>query len=253
MKYFDTHCHINGKFYNNETVDNDVVTAIEKGVDKILIPGTCKDDSLLAIQMAKASECLFAAVGVHPSDATHIGEVAFLDDIDPKDIIAVGEAGIDLHYDTNPHIDQQIEVFEKQIAFALKHDLPLLVHSRDATEITYELLKKHEVKKFVMHAFSDTLDWANKFIDLGGYISISGVVTFKNAESLREVAKNIRLDRLVCETDAPFLAPVPHRGTDNKPAYVKNVIDFVSLLRTEGEDLVRNAIYENSCKLFNLK
>lgn len=254
MRYFDTHCHLNGKFYKTDNIDQDVVTAIEKQVMRIILPGTGKDDSLLAIEMAKAHpEHLFATVGVHPSDAVHIGAVAFLDDIDPKSIVAVGETGLDLHYEDNPHIDQQIEVFEKQIAFAQKHDLPIIVHSRDAVEQTYNILKKHNVTKFVMHSFSETYEWAMKFIELGGYISFSGVLTFKNANALREVAKKVPLDRIVCETDAPFLTPVPHRGEDNKPAYVKHVVDAMCLLREEKEDVVWQAIYDNSCKLFNIK
>lgn len=253
MKHFDTHCHLNGQFYPTETIDKDLFAAVEKHVDKILLPGTGEDDSLLAIQMAKKSPNLFAAAGVHPSDAVSLEAVKFLEKIDPKDIVAVGETGLDLHYEDNPHIDRQKEVFIKHIEYAQKHDLPLIIHSRDATKETYDILKKYKVNKFVMHAFSDSLEWANKFIELGGYISVSGVITFKTADMLKEVVKNVPLDRLVVETDSPFLTPAPHRGENNKPLYVRFVADAICFLREEGEKNIKEALYENACKLFNIK
>lgn len=246
MKYIDTHCHINGTYFK-EDKDQAIKEAFSNNVEKIILPGTSIKDSLEAISMAKENENLYAAAGIHPADAFDT-DCTYLNKINPDDIIAVGEVGIDLYRDTNPPLEKQIEVFEKHIEFAVKHNKPLLIHMRDAEVHVYDSLKKYNGVKFIMHSFTSSIEWANKFIDMGGFISFSGIVTFKNAKELQEVAQVIPLNRILIETDAPFLSPVPHRGKHNKPAYVKHVGDFIAALR--GEEDVLNIIYQNTVKLF---
>lgn len=246
MKYIDTHCHINGTYFKEDRAEA-IKEAFASNVEKIILPGTSIEDSLEAIQMSKANPNLHAAVGIHPADAFKT-DCSYLEKINPEDIVAVGEVGIDLYRNTNPALEKQIEVFEKHIEFAIKHNKPLLIHMRDAEAQVFDSLKKYKGVKFVMHSFTSTLEWANKFIELGGMISFSGIVTFKNAKDLQEVAKSIPLNKILIETDAPFLSPTPHRGKHNKPVYVKHVGDFISELRQESQ--VLETIYQNTLELF---
>lgn len=248
MRYIDTHCHLNGDYFT-ENKKEAIKAALENNVDKIILPGTTPEDSLEAIEMAKQYDCLFAAAGIHPSDATN-KDISYLDSINPDDIVAIGEVGIDLYRDTNPPLDTQIWVFEKHIEFAKKHNKPVIVHMRDAEEQVYKIIKNNPGVTFIMHSFTASFEWAKKFIELGTYISISGIVTFKNAKELKEVASWIPLEKMLAETDAPFLTPVPHRGKHNKPAYVSHVVDYISELR--NEDNIHEQIYQNSLKVFSL-
>lgn len=247
MKYFDTHCHLNGVYFK-ENKQEAIQRALENTVDKIVLPGTSIKDSLEAIEMAKNNKNLYAAVGIHPADAFEV-DCSYLENINPKDIVAIGEVGIDLYRDSNPSLNKQIIVFKKHIEFAIKHNKPILIHMRDAEQEVYDVLKDYKNLKFTMHSFTSTLEWANKFIELGGMISFSGIVTFKNAKDLQEVAKNIPLNKILIETDAPFLSPTPHRGKHNQPSYVKHVGDFISELRNEN---INEIIYQNSLSFFNL-
>lgn len=249
MKYFDTHCHLTNHYFDGKLRDDAIKEATLNGVGMILIPGTDEKDSR-EIQKYKTDTILVGA-GVHPSDVT-LGSSKFLNDLDVSNLSAVGEIGIDLHYDDNPDIDIQISEFEYQLDFAVKHNLPAIIHMRDAEKEVYACMSKDKYKelKFVMHSYTSTLEWANKFIELGGYISLSGIVTFKNAKELQEVAKALPLNKILIETDSPYLAPMPNRGKSNKPEYVKHVGDFLAEIRTEDEKIVLETIYNNSIKLF---
>ena len=152
------------------------------------------------------------------------------------------------------NIDKQKELFEAQIKLAIKYDLPLVIHSRDAIYDTYELLSKYKgMIKFVMHCYSSSKEMAFRFIELGGMISLGGPVTFKNAKVSKEVAKNIPLDKLMVETDCPYLAPMPFRGKRNEPAFVQLVIEEIAKIREIDSKEVERITDENAIKFFNLK
>ena len=246
MKYFDSHGHINGSFFKD-----DVLSSI-KATDYILMPGTGKKDSLKGIALAKEHSNLFAAAGIHPCDAKD-KEYLFLNKINPEDIVAVGETGIDLHYDDNPSLEKQIESFEFHIDYAIKHNKVLIIHMRDSYKEVYGVLSEYKESglKFIIHSFSGNYEQAISFIELGAMISFSGVVTFKNAKEVLDAAIRIPLEKIICETDSPFLAPVPYRGKSNKPEYVKYVVDHIAANRNEADEIVKQTIFKNTMKLFN--
>ncbi len=164
-------------------------------------------------------------------------------------MVGVGETGLDYYWETAPH-DVQKQAFETHLALAKKYDLPVIIHNRDAFDDVYAMLKDSGVTKGVMHSFSGTPEQALAFVDLGMHISFSGVVTFKKAEEVREAAKAVPLERLLVETDAPYLAPTPFRGKDNEPAFVKYVLDSLA----ETLDMTPKALTEitrtNAHRLF---
>lgn len=251
-KYFDTHCHLNGQWYATN-IKEDLENARSLGVSKVLLPGTRREDSLKAIAMAKEFDGLYAAAGVHPCDAFTGNEIDFINQINPDDIIAIGETGIDLyHKDTNPPLDKQIISFKKHIEFAIKWNKVLIIHAREAEQEVYDTIKDVKGLRFIMHCYTGTWEWAEKFIKLGGYISIAGAVTYAKTPTIVEVATKTPLDRLLVETDAPFLTPVPHRGKTNKPEYVVHTAEFVASLRKEDNELVINALYNNALKVLGL-
>ena len=249
MKYIDTHAHITSDFYKEDELKQLMENTSTNNVESFFVPGTNIKSSLEAIELSKRFDNVYAGVGIHPSDAGK-DDPSFLDGIDYKNVLFIGETGLDLHYDDNPPIEVQIESFKKHIEIAIKHNLPIEVHVRDAYDEAYEVMKQYENVKYVLHSFSGSIEWANKFLDLGAHISFSGIVTFKNAKEMQEVAKVIPLDRIICETDSPFLTPSPNRGKKNEPSNVKHVVDFIASLRKE--DNVEQAIYSNTKRLFNI-
>ena len=250
-KYIDGHAHLNTNYFKEEIKDA-LELAKKYNVTKMIMPSTCVEDSYKSIKIAKKYENLFATVGIHPADGFNIKECDYLDQINPKDIVAVGEVGIDLYRKENPVIEIQKKIFEKHIKFAKKHNKVLIVHMREGPDEVAKLLEKYLPLKFVMHSFTESYAWALKFIKMGGYISFSGIVTFKNAFELKEVAKKLPLDKILTETDAPFLTPVPQRGKQNTPAYVKYTTDFIANIRDESDGDVINAIYNNAIKLYGI-
>ena len=253
MKYIDTHGHLNSEEYSHN-FSKYVKEANEAGVEKIIIPGTCKEDSLLAIKLSKKFDNVFAMVAYHPADAHKISDANFLDEIDGSQLVGVGECGIDLYRDTNPPLEIQQEVFRKHIRFAQKWDLPVIVHTRNAEQETYDILNENEFKgiRFIIHCSTINKEWAKKFINMGGYISFSGIVTFKNAKEVFETMMSVPLNRLLSETDAPLLSPEPVRGKINLPENVKYIAEFIANNRPEDREEVLMAIYNNAHKIFSI-
>ena len=172
---------------------------------------------------------------------------------DPK-VIALGEIGLDYHWMTAPKETQE-QVFRRQIQLSKDLDLPFVVHTRDALDDTYEIIKSEGVGSCggIMHSYSGSLEMAERFIQLGMMISFSGVVTFKKAVDVQEAAQNLPLDKILVETDAPYLAPVPKRGRENRTAYTRYVVDKIAELRGLMSEEVAQATYENALRIFNLK
>lgn len=260
-RLIDTHCHPQMGDYDGER--NDMIRrSLDAGVGLIAI-GTNLADSLAGIRLAEEypNDPVYAAVGIHPTDEdsgdTHVTDLALLAD-HPK-VVAIGETGLDyfhLKVDDNPQ--EQIDLFEQQIILAQQAALPLSIHCRDhvgvftAYDDALKLLIKHQVKKFVMHCFSADWKYAEKFLALGGMISVTGIVTFPKSDALQELVRNMPLEWMMLETDAPFLAPVPHRGKRNEPLFVTEVVKKVAELRDETVEEVARITTENANEFFGL-
>jgi TatD DNase family protein len=233
----DSHCHIDGEAFDADR-DEVVARAKEAAVVAMLTVGTGdphSDDIRKAVEVAKKYENVFASVGVHPHDAKlydDIAETHLVDLAKSEKVIAWGEIGLDYYYDHSPR-DVQREIFRRQIQTAKKLNLPIIVHSRNADEDTVEILTdeysqapRHSIG--IMHCFGGTPEMAKALMDIGFLISFAGNVTFKKAENLRDAARVVPLDRLLIETDCPFLTPEPNRGKRNEPAYVEHTARFLA-------------------------
>ncbi|MGX7051170.1 TatD family hydrolase [Leuconostoc palmae] len=248
---FDTHTHLNDdKLFHD--VPAYIGRANELRVMEMNIVGYDAKGNERALEIANAHDNIYAVLGFQPEDTAAFDENAeklLAEQLKQSKVVGVGETGLDYYWDT-PSRDIQKKAFEKHLQLAKQYDLPVIIHNRDAFEDVYEILKKSGVKKGVMHSFSGTPDQAKAFLDLGMYISFSGVVTFKKADDVRESAKAVPLERILVETDAPYLAPTPFRGKDNEPAFVKYVIDSLAdtldLSPKELSDITR----ENAHRLF---
>jgi len=269
MTLIDSHCHIDGEQFDADR-DDVVRRAKEAGVAVMLNVGTGDprtDDFQRAVAVAEKYENIFASVGVHPHDAKLYDDKAENRLIDlvraSEKVIAWGEIGLDFYYDHSPR-DVQIEVFRRQIRTARELGLPIIVHSRDANDKTVEILSeecpgkteneklKSENAPGIMHCFGGTPKMAEALLKIGFRISCAGNVTFKKAENLREAAKVVPLDKLLVETDCPFLTPEPFRGKRNEPSFVVHTARFLAKLKeVEFEDLAR-ATAENFERFFAL-
>ena len=239
MIIVDSHAHIDGPEFDADR-DEMLERAQAGGVKIILNVGTGDPHSGVferAIEMGRRHPHIYTAIGVHPHDARHYDDAAeqkithFFKT--SERVIAWGEIGLDFHYNNSPQ-DVQIEAFKRQLRAAREREVPVIIHTREAETETIEILQSEysgAERRGVFHCFSGSRDLARRALDLGFAISFSGIVTFRKAEELREIAKEVPLDRLLIETDCPFLAPVPHRGERNEPAYVVEVARFIAELR----------------------
>jgi TatD DNase family protein len=218
------------------------------GVTRVVCIGTDADQSRQALALARASgDGVWATVGLHPHDAVEgaDGVAALVEEVvgaEPSSLVAVGECGLDYHYDHSPRATQR-EAFAAQVALAHRHGLALVVHSREAWEDTLAILESEGVpERTVFHCFTGGAAEAGRCLELGGYLSFSGIVTFKGAGEVREAAAVCPAERLLVETDSPFLAPAPHRGRPNEPAFVALVGAAVADVRGEAvEDLAASS------------
>lgn len=233
-QWTDTHCHTQEQMVETGS-DELLQRAREAGVQRFIVIGTDVDTSTQAIDIAGKHNDVWATVGLHPHDATKgVHTIAHLA-TSPR-VVGIGECGLDYYYENSPR-DIQIPAFAEQIALAKEHNLSLVIHTRDAWEDTFNVLDSEGIpENTIIHCFSGGPDEARQCLDRGAYLSFSGIVTFNNAVELREAAKMCPADRLLIETDSPFLAPVPHRGRPNEPAHVGIVGTFIADLR--GHEVV---------------
>ena len=255
MTLVDSHCHLNyeGLADRQEEV---LAAARARGVQGFLNISTRQKEWAEVVGAAERHPDVWASIGVHPHEADahpDLGAAALVEAAAHPRVIAIGECGLDYYYDKSDRAAQR-ERFGAHIEAARQTGLPLVVHTRDAEEETADILTR-EVGKGgvagVLHCFTGSAELAQKALDLGFYISISGIVTFKNAMNLQEVAKTIPQDRLLVETDSPFLAPVPHRGQTCEPAFVADTAAYLSELREEPLDELAAATTSNFFRLFN--
>lgn len=252
---FDSHAHLNDETLINH-VDEIIENAKKNNVTKMVCVGWDRDSSELAVQLASQHPGIYAAVGLHPSEVTHKdNDLDWIKDlITHEKVVAIGEIGLDYYWDKSLQ-EAQKAVFVKQMQIAREHQLPVIVHMRDATSDTLEMLKQHLSSESggVMHCYSASEEVMWSFIDLGLYISLAGPVTFKNARVPKAVAKAIPLDKLLVETDSPYLAPVPFRGKTNEPKNVRYVADEIARIKGLTKEAIETATYDNTCKLFKIK
>lgn len=253
----DTHCHLTMPDFDADRSDV-IQRAIDAGISHMITIGTDIEDSKSAIALAEEHEFIYAAVGVHPHDVKDITDTeSFSDTIkklaSKKKVVALGETGLDYHYMHSPAEIQQ-EHFRLEINLAKSLGLPVIVHSREAKEDTLRILKeeKVEVTGGVLHCFSGDMDMAEKALNMGLYISFSGVITFRNAKKMPDIVKAIPLNRILIETDAPFLTPVPHRGKRNEPAYVKYMAEKIADIKGISLEELGKTITDNAARLFRL-
>jgi len=246
----DTHAHL----VSLEDVEGAVNRASETGVAKIISVSTGLDSSYATIEIANMYESVFAAVGIHPHSASQYTEETFSeieDTVLEKRVVAVGETGLDYHYMNSPK-EIQIESFQAHIDMATRFTLPFVVHVREADEDMLCILRESDLRKNpgVIHCFSGNYETAKQYLELGFFISFSGIVTFNRAADIREAAKKIPFDRILIETDSPYLAPVPLRGKKNEPANVKYIAQVVAEARGIDTKTLQEQLLKNTLELF---
>jgi len=252
---FDTHVHVNAEQFN-EDLEDVIDRAKEAGVDNMVVVGFDRPTIIRAMELIEAYDFIYAAVGWHPVDAIDMTEddLQWIEELSnhPK-VVAIGEMGLDYHWDKSPK-DVQMEVFRKQIRLAKKVGLPIIIHNREATADIVNILKEEEASRVggIMHCFSGSAETALECINMNFYISLGGPVTFKNAKKPKEVAAAVPLDRLLIETDCPYLAPHPYRGKRNEPSYVKLVAEQIAEIKQLTFEEVSQATTENAKKLFGI-
>jgi TatD DNase family protein len=244
----DSHCHIPYEGVGPDAVDQ----AKAAGVTRLVDVGTDADQSGAALRVAAENEGVWATVGLHPHEASQgVASVEALVQGQPK-LVAIGECGLDYHYDFSPRQVQR-EAFAAQVALANSHGLALVVHTREAWEDTFSILLSEGVpRRTVFHCFTGGPDEAQVCLDLGAWLSFSGIVTFKNAGEVRDAAALCPLDRLLVETDSPYLAPVPHRGRPNVPAYVPLVGAGVAAAKGLDVTVIERSSWVAAAEVFGL-
>ncbi|RWR07178.1 TatD family hydrolase [Siminovitchia fortis] len=253
---FDTHVHLNDEQFN-EDLQEVIERAKEAGVSHMVVVGFNRPTIERAIDLVEEYDFLYASIGWHPVDAIDMTDedLAWIEEMaaHPK-VVALGEMGLDYHWDKSPH-DVQKEVFRRQIGLAKKLKLPIIIHNRDATEDVVQILREENAEEVggIMHCFSGSAETAKECVEMNFHISLGGPVTFKNAKKPKKVAMEVPLDRLLIETDCPYLAPHPFRGKRNEPAYVKLVAEQIAELKDISFEEVAKVTTENAKKLFGIR
>ena len=256
MKIIDTHCHLNDETLYKD-LDNVIRRAQKAGVEKMVVVGWDKLSSELAIKIAEQYDFIYAVIGFHPENIFDITDDILYETLNlckHHKVVGIGEIGLDYHWTKDAKKREvQKEYFAKQIDFANKAGLPISIHSREAFNDTLEILKEHKpLYGGVMHCYSGSVENINDIINLNLFIGIDGPVTFTNAKTPKEVAAEVPLEKLVVETDCPYLSPHPLRGTVNEPANISLIVDAIAEIRNMSKKHLLDVVYQNSCKLFNI-
>ncbi|MEP7046717.1 MAG: TatD family hydrolase [Ilumatobacteraceae bacterium] len=247
MSYTDSHCHLFDT--RGVAVDDVIAAARAAGVTTMINVGCDAATTAEAIAVAATHADIFATAGLHPHEAKH-GVSTILPYLDDPNVVAIGECGLDYYYSHSPR-EEQREAFAAQIQLAHERSLPLVIHTRDAWDETFDILDAEGTpERTVFHCFTGGPDEARRCLDLGAFLSFSGIVTFKTAAELHDAARLCPIDRMLAETDSPYLAPVPHRGRTNQPAFVSHVVQALADLRSDTLDEVRAATVANACLAF---
>lgn len=253
---FDTHVHLNADQYN-EDLQEVIERALKEGVTNMVVVGFDRPTIQKAMELAEKYEFLYASVGWHPVDAIDMTDedLVWIEELSqhPK-VVAIGEMGLDYYWDKSPK-EIQKEVFRKQIRLAKRVGLPIVIHNREATADIVEILKEEGAEEVggIMHCFSGSPEVAKECVKMNFHISLGGPVTFKNAKKPKEVAAEIPLEKLLIETDCPYLTPHPYRGKRNEPSYVKLVAEQIAEIKGITLEEVAEVTTQNAKKLFGIK
>lgn len=250
----DTHVHLNSDTLYQD-LENVINRALDNDVKEMIVVGFDTVTNARAIEIAEKYPFIYATVGLHPTEAKDVVEEDFIllrEQLKHPKVVGVGECGLDFYWDKD-HVEDQIDVFRKQIDLSKEYNKPLVIHMRDASEATYNVLKEYQDLKGVMHCYSGSAEMAPRFLELGMYISLGGPVTFKNGHKPKQVATTIDKDYLLVETDSPYLSPHPFRGKTNEPSRVKLVAEEIARLRNVSYEEIANLTTKNAKRLFNLK
>ena len=253
---FESHAH-----YEDARFDEDRKALLssfpQKGIDYVVNVGSSLKTTQQSIALAKQYDFIYAAAGVHPEETAELNEENFAwlcEQMKQEKVVAVGEIGLDYHWD-EPERKIQKVWFERQIALARQVSLPMIIHSRDAAQDTLDIMKvcKAEEAGGVIHCFSYGVEMAREYLNMGFYIGIGGVLTFKNAKKLKEVAKYVPLDRILLETDCPYMAPEPHRGKRNSSIYLSYVAETLATIKGVDVEEVYQTTRENGKQMYRIQ
>lgn len=252
--FIDAHAHLDDARFDADR--REVIEHLkENGVLAVINPASDLESSHNAVLLAKEYPNIFACCGNHPHEAKYYNEeteAIYREMIERGDVVALGEIGLDYHYDLSDRKTQK-EVFERQLQLARDMGIPVVIHTRDAVQDTYDILKNFKGLDIQMHSFSESREMAELFLDLGCMISLGGITTFKNAKKPKEMAKMVPMDRLLIETDSPYLTPVPYRGRRNEPKYTYyTAVEIAKLKGIETEEVLRRS-RENAIAFFQLE
>ncbi|QIV94192.1 TatD family hydrolase [Allofrancisella frigidaquae] len=252
----DSHCHLNYLKLEDVSLEQVIKNAKSVGVEKIISIAVAWHEIDEIQQISENFENVYFSVGVHPSelDTYQPNIKELITKSNHLKCVAIGETGLDYYYNSQDTRAKQIEKFVNHIQAAIEVSKPIIVHTRAAKQDTLDILKSENIEKCggILHCFTEDYDMAKQAIDMGMYISFSGILTFKNAKDIQETAKKLPLDRILVETDAPYLTPVPFRGKPNYPEYVKYVAEFLAKLRGESLEKVSEQTYKNTREVFKL-
>ena len=251
----DSHCHLNDKMYEQD-LEEVIADVFSSGIDKVICVGADYLSSVKAGEIASTHENIYYTIGVHPDDCNNYSESEIEDLIvnANKKLVAIGEIGLDYFHNKGNRF-RQIETFESQINLAIKHNLPIVVHCREAYGDCLEVLKRFAPLKIgaVFHCYSGSIEFARELLKLGVKFSFTGSVTFNNAKNIQEVAKNLPIDSFFFETDSPYLTPTPYRGERNSPKNVFEVAKFVANLRGMDVNELIKITDQNAKNFFKIK
>lgn len=248
--FTDTHCHIFKEYY--EEIDEVLNKADNMYISRVINNGCDHKSNLEVLNLIEKYPSMYGALGIHPEvvETYQESEIKFIEDnLSNRKIVAIGEIGLDYHY-TKENKEAQIKLFETQLKLAEKYHMPVIIHSRDATEDTINTLKKFKVTG-VIHSFSGSLETANIYIKMGFLLGINGVITFKNSK-LKDVIKELNLKNIILETDSPYLSPVPYRGEKNEPANISLIANFISDLKDISLSQLSIITNQNIKRIFDI-
>lgn len=252
--YFDSHCHLESERFAGEA-DAVLANMLEAGVDRCICAGSDMATSAQIVELCRLYAPVYGTVGVHPHEAKHFQQrdlqqiTAWLE---LEKIVGIGEIGLDYYYDYSDR-DTQRSVLRQQIELGIDLDVPLMFHVRDAHGDMMEMLKPYRIRRGVMHCYSGSLEVAKEYIKRGFIISFAGPITFKNAAKLPEIAAYVPMDQFFIETDSPYLAPVPHRGKRNEPAYVVEVAKKIAEVKGCTVEEIAVQTYQNVCGFYGIE
>lgn len=250
----ETHAHLNDEAFKDD-LDAVINKCKESNILTIIECAFSVESNYKVIDIANKYDLVYCAVGLHPENVNELTDTTFSEIekliANPK-VKAIGECGLD-YYWTKETKDLQKEVFIKHMELAYKYDLPLIIHAREAIQDTYDLLKGfNKPLKGVMHGFTGSIEMAKEFIKIGFYIGVGGVVTFKNANNVKALVKELDLNKILLETDCPYLTPVPFRGKRNDPSYIPYIVDEISNLKEISQDIIECITTKNAKELFKI-